>query len=426
MLRPSLLFIWLMVVMTIVSCNSAPKGSDTTISTGPWRMSLELVENTELPFDFDLNETEEGFEVIVKNSLERIEVNEVEISEDSFFMRMPIFDSEFHGKIIEGKKIEGYWTDLSRGKDYKIPFTATYGEQPRFIAKSKDEPIQLAPTWEAVFSPESETDVYPAIGKFIQTGNRVTGTFLTEIGDYRYLEGIVEGNQLKLSAFDGSHAFLLIADLDDEGNLKGNFWSGSHWLEPWVATPNPDAELREPDAITYLKEGYDKVNFAFPNLAGDTITLDDPLYQDKVVIIQLMGSWCPNCMDETKLFSKWYRQYQNQGLEIVGVAFERSPDLETAARNLSRLKEHFNVGYEYVIASIKNDKAIAEEKFPMLNRVISFPTAIYIDRTGKVRKIHTGFNGPGTGEPYQRFVDEYGLFIESLLREGNADNMAKK
>ena len=62
----------------------------------------------------------------------------------------------------------------------------------------------------------------------------------------------------------------------------------------------------------------------------------------------------------------------------------------------------------------------------MLNRVISFPTAIYIDRTGKVRKIHTGFNGPGTGEPYQRFVDEYGLFIESLLREGNADNMAKK
>jgi len=130
-----------------------------------------------------------------------------------------------------------------------------------------------------------------------------------------------------------------------------------------------------------------------------------------------MGSWCPNCMDETRLYCRWYEKYQPQGLEIIALAYERASDFPTAVRSISRLKQHFNCGYEFLIANYSTDKEAAARTLPMLNRVIAYPTSIFIDRQGRVRKIHTGFNGPGTGPLYTRFVEQYTAFIEQLLAE---------
>ena len=53
----------------------------------------------------------------------------------------------------------------------------------------------------------------------------------------------------------------------------------------------------------------------------------------------------------------------------------------------------------------------------MLKHVLSYPTTIYIDKKGKVRKIHTGFNGPATGEKYIEFKTEFKEFTDKLLNE---------
>jgi hypothetical protein len=53
----------------------------------------------------------------------------------------------------------------------------------------------------------------------------------------------------------------------------------------------------------------------------------------------------------------------------------------------------------------------------MLKGTVSFPTTIFIDRSGKVRRIHTGFTGPGTGEHYHQFVKEFNVFMSELLGE---------
>ena len=53
----------------------------------------------------------------------------------------------------------------------------------------------------------------------------------------------------------------------------------------------------------------------------------------------------------------------------------------------------------------------------MLNKIISYPTTIFIDKKGNVRKIYTGFSGPATGEAYTDFVKETTEFVEMLLRE---------
>ena len=63
------------------------------------------------------------------------------------------------------------------------------------------------------------------------------------------------------------------------------------------------------------------------------------------------------------------------------------------------------------------DKKLAHEKLPMLNHIISFPTTLFIDKNGVVRKIHTGFNGPATGQKYTTFKNEFETFVSQLLEE---------
>jgi hypothetical protein len=69
-----------------------------------------------------------------------------------------------------------------------------------------------------------------------------------------------------------------------------------------------------------------------------------------------------------------------------------------------------------LIAGI-SDKDEAAKKLPMLERVYAFPTTIFIDRRGQVRKIHSGFSGPATGEHYAQLVDEFKRTLDQLLAE---------
>jgi hypothetical protein len=63
------------------------------------------------------------------------------------------------------------------------------------------------------------------------------------------------------------------------------------------------------------------------------------------------------------------------------------------------------------------NKTEAQQKLPMLNHVLSYPTTIIIDKTGAVRKIHTGFNGPATGNKFTEFKNEFESFLAELVAE---------
>ncbi len=72
--------------------------------------------------------------------------------------------------------------------------------------------------------------------------------------------------------------------------------------------------------------------------------------------------------------------------------------------------------YELLVAG-SSDKGKASETLPMLNEVIAYPTMNVLDRSGAVRRVHAGFDGPGTGEKYHEFRREFTAFIEQLLAE---------
>ncbi len=390
---------------------------EANLRIGFWKGTLQLNDLTELPFNFEIKAL--SFEII--NGDERIVVDEIKfLGNDSVIIKMPVFDSEFRVQLIGDTLMKGKWINYARKNKNVIPFFASYCknncDDKNVFASSQY--FNMDGAWECDFSPKTK-DNTKAKGIFIQTDpfKKLTGTFLTETGDYRYLEGkLGEGKRFYLSCFDGSHAFLFTGKVKGDSIVEGHFYSGSHWHEPWVAVRNDKFELRNPDSLTYLKPGYSKMEFNFKNTEGKTISLTDDKYKNKVVIVQLMGTWCPNCMDETKFLAPFYDKYKSKGLEVIALAFERTDDFSKAVSNVQRSKTRFKANYDFLI-TMKNGKDQASEALPMLNEVMAFPTTIYIDKKGIVRKIYTGFNGPATGDAYTKFVEQTTLFVEKLLNE---------
>jgi thiol-disulfide isomerase/thioredoxin len=398
------------------SCSHPKKPSP--LKEGKWRGILTIVDSTGLilPFNFDLSFQNDSTKITIHNAEEKILVNEVSIKGDSVFIKMPVFDSEFRCKLSGDSLMNGNWINHARKEKNIIPFTGIYGEANRFDCPEYEEKdnFPFGGKWRCVFSPNQPDSSY-AIGVFKQYAHSATGTFLTETGDYRYLEGCLFGKYMLLSCFDGSHAFIFHAEIMPDSTIWGEFYSGIHHHETWIAWKDSTFKLRNPDSLTFLKKGFSKVDFSFPSIENKKVSFSDEKYKNKVVILQIMGSWCPNCMDETKFLSEFHKKYKSQGLEVAALAFEKTDDFEKAKNNLSRLKNKFNADYDFLITGFQPKDA--DKALPMLNHVMSFPTTIFIDKKGNVRKIRTGYSGPATGIEYDKSVKEINSFVESLLKE---------
>ncbi len=402
------------VLLFVLMACSAPDPLTHEPRQGNWRMDLDL-KGTTLPFLFDLSKNDTGaWAMVVRNGAEEISVTDVLLRKDSILLRMPLFDSEFKGVLRNDSTIEGEWFNYLKGPDYRIPFVAHAGPADRFPGAQSGS-TDMSGTWEVHFS-KGTPDAYNAVGLFEQAPDgQVTGTFLTETGDYRFLAGVVRNDSLKLSCFDGSHAFLFNAALKDD-SLIGRFQSGSHWEEPWIAFRNKDYHLRDPDSLTFLREGYSMVDFHFPDLEGNVVSPLDPAFKGKALMVQIMGSWCPNCVDETKLLNELYGSYQHKGLEVIAVAFEKYADTTRALAGLRHFRDVMGVSHRILYGGVANKETV-DEKLPFLDHVMSYPTCIFVDRNGKVRRIRTGFYGPGTGQHYEIYKRNLNSFVEQLLAE---------
>ncbi|RLD22773.1 MAG: TlpA family protein disulfide reductase [Bacteroidetes bacterium] len=429
----SFIYVVSMVLLTVVSslsgCIETPN-KFSGIPPGMWRATLNLAgqdlgqeafdekNNGMLPFNFEvIYDTADSFHIELVNGEERLLVDEIyfgrdrSISKDTIRIVFPVYGSYIIARYEEDA-IEGDYYVPVRGQDYKIPFRARHGKTERFTMI--DPPVtDISGEWASQFEVQSPNP-YPAIGKFVQEENgRVTGTFRTETGDYRYLEGKMSGDRLYLSVFDGAHAFIFEAKYFDDGTLSGVFRSGNHHKTYWTASRDSTFELKSPYELTYLKEGYETFEFAFPNLDGEIVTLSDPQYVGKPKIIQIFGTWCPNCREETGFLMDYRKNNPDKDFEIIALAFERNTSKEKAISAIRRYIDYFDIDYEILYAGT-NDKAAASEKLPMLNRIISYPTLLFLDRENRVVKIHTGYNGTAT-DKYDAFVKEFERDLDAII-----------
>lgn len=420
------------------------------LAPGPWRGVLELepqfitpnprgeplpeklniqfdeVTQGELPFNFEvIYESENDFYILIKNGKEEIRVDDIEFgrdirtAKDTVVIKFPVFDSYIRA-IYEENVIEGEWIVTNR-PNYRIPFVAKQGMAHRFTTLRKKPAANLSGKWEVTFMGMDETEApYKAIGEFEQEDNYLTGTFITESGDTRFLEGTVQDNKLYLSTFDGSHAFLFEAKIVDPDSLLGSFRSGTHYRTIWTAKRNPDFMLTDPFELTNVKEGYDRFEFTGETPEGKTISLDDPKFAGKIKIVQIFGTWCPNCRDESLFLLEYLKQHPDAPVSVVALAFERYREKDKAMEAIRRFKEKFDVPYDILWAGYY-EKSAASEALPMLTEVISYPTMIIIDQQNQVQEIMTGFSGPATSL-YNGFSQRFHQIIQDLTATTSGQN----
>jgi thiol-disulfide isomerase/thioredoxin len=399
-------------LLAFSGCSNSEKDKE-KIVPGKWQISF-FIAPEKVPVNAEIKKQDSSYVFTIINGKEKIVYKDSNliVKGNKILLKDPSFETWFEGKIVNNKKIIGKWY---KSKDYSIPFIAIYGKKERFLVHNKRVPENLKGKWKTTFSPGTK-DAYQAIGLFKQDGNEINGTFVTEFGDYRFLAGVVDGDSLKLSSFDGSHIYLFKARYYND-TLKGKFWSGSHWKEQWFAVKNDTFKLRDPEELTYLKEGYTSIQFKLPDLDSNIVEYPSEEFDDdKVVIINIMGSWCSNCKDELLFLSELYKKYHKDGLEIISVAFERSNSFKQNVEAVKKEKVFAKAQHIFVIGG-KASKVEATKVFPMLNQIISFPTSIFIDKRGRIRKIHTGFYGPATGKYYTEYCQRTEDFIRLLLNE---------
>ena len=404
-----------LALVLFIHFTSVVFGQKINISSGKWRGSLIRKDEISIPFVFDIETNPSGVIMSIINAEDTLRVNNFRLIGDSVLITLPFFDAEFMVKV-SATKMQGRWTRHLPMGNTSIPFEASIN-QTRFDESHKITP-NLNNTWDVKFFDTAFKDSSDAIGKFQSSPTKITGTFLTSTGDYRFLEGVFDGEKIRLSTFDGSHAYLVIADFNPQNNRISNgvFYSGLNNKEFWNASFNPKAALPDAEKLTFLKQGFESVKFEFPDLDNKPITLEDARFKGKVVLLQIMGSWCPNCLDESKLMTSIYQQFQNSGLEIIGLCFEKSEDINIVKKNIDNFKNQLNITYPLVIAG-NTQKGSVNKALPMLANFVAFPTLIIIDKKGKVRNIHTGYSGPATGIYFTKFKDHFIANLEKYLNE---------
>jgi thiol-disulfide isomerase/thioredoxin len=407
-----------LILVALAGCqpgeeSSAESQNNTpTLPTKSGKAVIMLNDSTELAFTFKVGTADSlGQPFTIFNGDEEVKAKAQFISNDSVKITLPVFANYIKAKW-NGTALTGHYFNPD-ATDYQLPFSASFSDTNRFVVEEKPC-CSINKKWRVRLAPGSE-DEEPAIAYFEQEDQKVTGTFLTETGDYRFLEGSLSGTKLQLSAFDGAHLFYFSAEVENSQEMKGHFYSGRSYHTSWLAFRDDDFELANPDTLTYLKEGYENLAFTFPTLAGKEVSLSDAAYQGKPVIVQIMGSWCPNCMDETRYLKEVYEEYHPKGLEFIALTFERARDKAYAEKRVEKMVKDLEIPYPVLIAGYtREDKAA--ELLPMLNHVMSYPTTIYLDANDNVQKIHTGFSGPST-PVYKNFVKENRAFITALIKK---------
>lgn len=384
-----------------------------TAQQGIWRGTFSLSGGQEAPFNFELKDQT----VFLLNGKERFELKGVSQRNDSLFVPIDVYDALLVAKLETNKTLSGVFRRLGASSaDPGIPFKAEAGSRYRFFEQPTAASVSLHGKWDVSIG-KGPNGGNKTVGVFDQSGSKLTGTFLTTTGDYRFFEGSVKGEEFFLSAFSGSNPSLI------KGKISGNELTAElisfRGSQPITGTRNEKAALPDAYTLTKIKEGI-PFDFSFPDaFTGKPVSLKDPKYRGKAVIVTILGSWCPNCLDESSFLAPWYKANRQRGVEIIGLAFERKNDPVFAKTRLEALKKRVGIEYDLLFAGIA-DKKFASSVLPALSEVLSFPTTIYINRKGEVTKIHTGYNGPATGQYYEEFVKEFNADVDQLLKESTA------
>jgi len=315
-------------------------------------------------------------------------------------------------------RLDVTWSGSELTGTYQRPNAAPYPlrAQPHVPPpKNSAKAPSIAGQWDiAVTSPKGEE----AWRFFVrQAGSEVTAAILRVDGDTGTLSGSYRDGKFILSHFSGARPTLLEVTPQADGTLNLLQNGTSHY----VATRSAEARAKklplpaDPSRWTSVKDPNQPLHFAGEDLDGNRVTEADPRFRGKVVLVNVMGSWCPNCHDEAPFLAKLDRKYKKRGLEVVALSFEDAEQLANPTR-LRAFVQTYGVRYTVLLAG--EPKQVGE-KLPDANNLNTWPATFFIGRDGRVRGAHAGFAGKATGTANSKLEAEITKTVETLLADNH-------
>jgi len=377
----------------------------------------ELYMNDRLVIPFDIHyQSSSKPKLSIINGEEKISLILQKRNSDSLYFLFPFASGAL---IFHEKTMRGYWLNLNKTMPQQIPLTLSLRQvvEENYCLKFEHLYEENYKDFSGVFSVEfdDQKEKTRAIALFNSRGPALEGTFRTETGDYRYLSGGVFNGVLKLSCFDGYHAYLFEAYQDSSRTLQGVFYAGTRYRANWTGVKNPRAFLLASDSISFPVNGPVELDIMVQDLRGKQKQLGRSYFQGKPTVVQLLGSWCPNCLDESQYIQSMISSGRFKGVRFIGVSFENGKTPKDKIKRIKAFKNRLSLTYPVFLGG----EATVEEAsriFHQLNGVFSFPTTLFLDKKGRIIEVHSGFDGPATGVHYEALKQKTeGLLLNLML-----------
>lgn len=431
----------LALVVGIGASCGAPNGAGGAADpvSGVWDAALTIPAG-DVGFGLDLKLDETSVAGAILNGTERQDLSSGSFDGETLTLRLDYYDGTITAKF-EGddrKVLTGEYARLTSRGPAHFPFRATRrgeaGSAPRTVEAAAVDPGALDISGDWIMTVRKADGAVASVdeatfekGAFADGRLALTGTVIPVTGDYGLLSGEAWAEpgatgaqpKFRLSRFNGIHVTLLTGEVKADGTLAGEFASGPTYRASFTAVREErataaDGELADPYSVTRVKNPAEPFAFSLPGLDGKMVSLSDERFRGKVVVIDIFGTWCPNCHDEAPFLAELHERYGKDGLEVVGLAYEYTDDLERNRRQIEIFRKKHGVRYPVLMAGTTAEGEIART-LPQLEGFMAYPTTIFVGRDGRVRKIHAGFSGPATGERFTEVKREMEQTVKELL-----------
>lgn len=373
---------------------------------GLWDATVN-VEGTQIPFRFGLSGSGSDVKGWFFNGDEREISTSGTFENGSLVLNFDSYAGILQATVKDGV-LDGQYSQ--RGKSQAIHATRAL---PRASVSAKAPDIGGLWFLQDVKSTKKGEKAWRLIVR--QNGNDVSAAILRVDGDTGTLTGSYRDGKFVLSHFSGARPALLFITPRPDGTLAAELAGTNKGimtaLRPTESRVKGLPEPTDADKHTGVKDPSQPLAFSFPDLNGKLVSNADPRFRNKVLLINITGSWCPNCHDEAPFLAEMYRKYRDQGLEIVALSFEEPEQLTNPTRLRAFIQKH---GIQYTVLLGGETKSAAEKLTNALDWD-AWPTTFFVGRDGLVKHVHAGFPSPGSGELYRQAKQSFITKVEGLL-----------
>jgi thiol-disulfide isomerase/thioredoxin len=391
----------LVVIIALTFISSCQRKRDINSLPGIWNGTVYLQNRDEVPVKLELKV--EGDKVIGSflNGEDRVTSTSGSFDGYNLKLKFDFYDAELEAGFARREligTITRTWHQTKLVRELKI----WKGGAP-MIVPAAAEGQDVSGEWEMKVGEGEQQKIWRLL--LNQKDARLTGTVLPPSGDWGTMTGSIGYGKIMLSRFDVINARLLRAQLNDKGQLEGMVDLGQGEAPRKIIAERISDTTADPALATRVNNPAEPFRFSGIGLDGQTIDHTDPRFKNKAIVMEITGTWCPNCYDEAPLLKDLYARYKDQGLEVVGLSFEYTGDVKRDLEQVKIFTKKHDIPYLMLLGGSTENNDV-QKKLPQLVNFGAYPTTIFIGREGRVKKIHAGFAGPATGEKHTRLKAE--------------------